>query len=94
MKKQVKKTTKTASRQQLVRIAKVVNHKDYRIDYESECGKRIKLPIYTYALMLLKPHSPDNNHIYYEWVTEHTGSLTWARAMSKQYGIEIEDLTK
>lgn len=90
MKKQVKKA-KQASRQQLVRIAKVVNHRTKPRDF---CSSRGTLPLYTYALMLLQPQCPDNNHIYYEWVTRYTGTLVWARAMAKQYGIEIEDLTK
>lgn len=64
---------------QLVRVARVINHCD---------GLKY------YALMILAAEAPDMNHIYYRWVTKYTGNLKWARAISKQYGLPIEDLTK
>lgn len=74
------KSVRTPNKEnQLLRIAKVLNHRTSKD---------------TYGLMILKPFYPDKTHIYYVYKTIYTGNLEWAQRLSKHYKIPIENLLK
>lgn len=77
-KKQQKVKLPTKSNQ-LVRIARLINHKSGNKEY---------------GLMVLRAVVPDHNHIYFQYVTKYTGNRAWALKMARQYGTPIEELTK
>ena len=78
-KKATRKAKAPTKSNQLIRIARLINHK---------AGNK------EYGLMVLRVVIPDNNHIYSQYVTKFTGDRAWALKMAKQYSLPIEDLTK
>jgi hypothetical protein len=64
---------------QLMRIARLLNHKTSKS---------------TYGLMILVPVKPDRTHIYYIYKTIYRGDLEWAKRLAKHYKIPVENLLK